>query len=393
MLERHWIKDDLQAPLTLGVVLVAFWGANHLQHEAGLVAVTLAGFLMANQNRVIVRHIVIFKEHVSILLISNLFVILAAGIPARALLDHLWPRGLVFLIVLIVVIRPLAVYISTIGSPLDGAQKAFLSLMFPRGIVAAAVAPLFALELSANNIKDAETLVPYTYLVVVGTVMFYALATPQIASRLGLTSKNPQGVLFVGANRVARAIGEALVQAGFQIALIDTNRQNVAKARLEGLPAHYANVLAEGALDDLDLGTIGRILATTPNDEVNSLAAVAGSELFGRAGAYQVAVEEKAGPRGERAAHLRGRTAFGDAATYSSLALALAQGAVVKSTTISDDFPFSAFREHYGDSAVLLFTIDPSGTLRIVENQHAPVTSGWKVVALVDDVQTGDADA
>jgi hypothetical protein len=384
LLRRHFIPDPLQAPVTLGFVVSLYTLVNHLAHESGLVAVTLMGFILANQKKVAIRHITTFKEHLTLLLIACLFVVLAARLEPSALLHYLYPNGILYLAGLILVARPVGVLLSTIHSGLSWREKLFLAWVFPRGIVAAAVAPLFAHRLE-NLYDQAGELIPIVYLVIFGTVGFYGVTAPFMARLLKVTQPNPQGLLIVGAHPLARALGKLLQESGVDVLLADTNHRNVRKARLEGLRASFSNVLSEEGLDELDLGGIGHLLALTPNDEVNSLAAVHGSEVFGRARVFQLAAGTQEGPAlADTAAHLRGRTAFGPEITFLRLMELHSSGYVVKKTTLSEDFNYQAFQDLYGNSAVILLRIHPDQTVQVVAaDKHIEPLAGTTLLSLV----------
>ena len=98
--------------------------------------------------------------------------------------------------------------------PLLPGERLFLAWMAPRGIVAAAVAPVFALNLIAAGDAGGARLVPATYFVILGTGVLYGLSAAPLARRLGLAQPCPQGVLFAGANGWARALGAALQAQG-----------------------------------------------------------------------------------------------------------------------------------------------------------------------------------
>ena len=157
LLKRYWVPDFLQSPVTLAVVMVVFSLSDLVLSESGLLAVTVMGSALASQNVVTVRHIVEFKENLRVLLISALFVILAARLPISdpAYSD---PGSLWFLAVLILVVRPASVALSTIGTFLTWRERVFLGFMAPRGIVAAAVASIFSLELMELGYPGAEKL-------------------------------------------------------------------------------------------------------------------------------------------------------------------------------------------------------------------------------------------
>ncbi|NIL95570.1 MAG: sodium:proton exchanger [Planctomycetales bacterium] len=397
-LRRYWIPDHLQSPVLLTVVVGCFAAANSLQAESGLFAVTLMGVLIVNQKNFPIKHIIEFKENLRVLLISLLFIVLAARIQPDAMTGLGW-GSVAFVAVLMLVIRPAAVLLSTMGAGLTWQERIFLGWMAPRGIVAAALASVFALalrglpagaspRLQLVQAGDVDKLVPVTFLVIVVTVAVYGLTAAPLARWLGLATAQPQGALIAGADRLARAIAQALHDAGFAVLLVDTNRDNIQTARMAGLPTFYASILSEHALEEVELGGIGRLLALTSNDEVNALAALHFSEVFGRAEVYQLTQTVVGVTRQETAGGvLRGRQLFHEQATYGNLHARLAAGAVVKKTSLTTEFDYGAFQDRYGPTAFLLFVLTASGGLQI-NTVDQPVTpkAGDTVIALVEPV-------
>lgn len=377
MLRRHWIGDHLQNPVVLMIVVLTFTCSNLIHHESGLVAVTVMGVVLANQHQVPVGHIVRFKENLSVLLISSLFIVLTARLDLNQFVGFGW-RGPAFLALIILVARPVSVLLSTVGCGLPFNERLFLSWLAPRGIVAAAVASVFALELG-----NADDFVAAVFLVIVGTVVVYGLTAGQVARKLGLSIANPQGVLIASAHPGARAIASALAKQDIPVRLVDTNADNAKVARMEGLPTLFANILSED-IHDLNLGGLGRLLALTPNDEVNVLAASRGAELFGRKESYRLSVNKTGASRRDPSAEvLEGRVLFAEEATYSELDRRFGAGDILKSTTLTDEFTLENFHETY-PSALLMFVISANGNLSIMttERTSAP-TSGQTVIALI----------
>lgn len=286
-LKRDWIAPFLETAVALMVVLAAFAVSNELRHEAGLMAVTIMGIILANQKQADVRHITAFKEELGVLLLSVLFIVLAARINQDALLHFVW-QEIAFLAVLILVARPLSVFISSIGSKLSLRETLFVSAMAPRGIVAVAVASLFAIELEEAGFADAELVTNNTFLVVVSTVLVYSLIAGPLARRLGLSEEQPQGTLIVGAHHWARDIALALQNAGLEVWMVDTNTRHIKLAEKAGLRAIHDSILSDGVLDELPLERIGRLLALTANSELNSLASIRFSEWLGEENVYQL---------------------------------------------------------------------------------------------------------
>ena len=251
---------------------------------------------------------------------------------------------------------------------------------------------LFALEivrvLGPDNplAQEANRFVLTVFLVIVVTVTVYGMPLSWIARRLGLSRQNPQGILFAGASPAVREIASAIMKEDFTVLVVDTNPRNNSTARMAGLPVVFASIGSELVREKTDLGGIGRLLAMTPNDEVNTLAATAYVERFGRSEVYQLATGESSNGINERqASYRKGRILFAKPTTFDELQKRYAEGQRVKSTLLSEDFTFDDFRDRYGDSALVLFRIDTAGKLIVATNEtELTPQPGQKLIALVD---------
>lgn len=362
LLRAFVIPDQMQSPVTLMLVLVAFGLANEIQHEAGLLAVTLMGLIVANQRDVAIRHIVEFKENLRVLIISILFILLAARITVDdlAAIDG---AGWVFVALVIFVARPLAVLVSTWKSELTWQERLFLCWVGPKGIVAAALASILAAQLV--DVNQVHLLVPITFTVIFSSVVFCGLTAGWVARRLGLAQADPQGFLILGAHSWARAIARQLQQNGCDVLLVDSNANNVALAAQEGIPTCHGDILKEHTLDELEaqLSGIGRLLALTPNEEVNTLACMHFRELFGRINVFQLSapyVQGVAGAAGNE--ELAGRRLSSEELTHESLTRREEQGATIESVEVDEHFEYEAFLE---TDAVPLLIFRPDGKVSV----------------------------
>jgi NhaP-type Na+/H+ or K+/H+ antiporter len=394
LLKRHWIPDFLENPVLLGLVLLAFTVSNVLQKESGLATVTLLGIVLANQKSVRIHHVLEFKENLVVLLISVLFIVLGSRLGIDDLKNLGW-EAIAFLAIMILAIRPFSTIASTIGTSMTWNEKLFISGLAPRGIVAAAVASVFALEIgqltetaSPEILRDAEKLTPVTFLVIFGTVTVYGLGTPFLARRLKISDPNPQGILFAGADRFVRDLALAVQKEGFSVLLVDTNYENISAARMNGLPTQTASIISEYATNELDLGGIGKLFAMTPNDEVNSLAVRQFADQFGRVNLFQLtprsAEEQK--PRGSLSDRLTGRNLFAKGLTYPKLSERCARGSRLKKTLLTEEFTYEDFQRLYGESALVLLVIDEqrkSIKTRTPDEEFTP-KSGQTLISLVD---------
>ncbi len=383
-LQRYWIADHLKSAVSLMLVVGTFTLSNSFQHESGLLAVTVMGFALANQKRAEIEHIVAFKENLRVLLIAGLFIVLAARLELSALTEAAGP-GLLFVAVLMLVARPLSVFVSTLGSGLTFRQRIFLAWMAPRGIVAAAISSVFAMRLESQGYDGAGLLVQATFLTIIVTVAVYGLSAPLIARLLGVAESNPQGILFVGAHGWAREIASLLQREGFGVLLVDSNRENVRAARMAGLRTYSGSILEEHALDEIELSGLGRILAVTPNDWVNALATQRFARVFGSVGCFQLPPDPD---RWKASGHkyLQGRSLFDGQTAYATLERKYAGGFSAKATRLSEEFDYAAFRGRYGEAATPLFVIDLDERLQIITpDKAAEPKPGETLIAFVRD--------
>lgn len=383
-LMRYWVPDFLQNPVSLMMVVAAFGIANTLQHESGLFAVTVMGIALANQQAVDVRHILEFKENLRVLLISSIFILLAARLELAEVTSYIDLELLIFLGILMFVLRPLIVAVSTFRSPLTWRERIFLSWMAPRGIVAAAVSSVFGIYLVESNIPDAEVIAPLTFLVIVGTVTIYGLTAAPLARLLRVARPTSQGVLIVGGHQWGRALAMALQDAGLRILVVDTNMTNVAEARNQGLAASHGSALSEYILDTIELEGIGRMLALTSNDEVNSLATVYFRERFGRSEVYQLPPSRKsAAPAKTLPKNLQGRILFNPESTYEFFERAIEEGATIEGVQITADLSYSRFMAENGSSVIPLFVVGPGSDLTAFTEDNPPTpTLGQRLILL-----------
>lgn len=390
LMRRFLIPDFLESPILVAVVVAVFTLSNVVQPESGLLTVTVLGVILANQKWVEIHRLIEFKENLRVLLISSLFIILAARLKVGDVLALGW-ASITFVAFLILVVRPAAVWLSTIGSGLKWQEKAFLAWLAPRGIVAAAVASVFAL----HGKEVGSELVAATFAVIIGTVTVYGLTISLLAQRLGLATLNPQGLVILSAHPGARAIGLKVKEAGFRVLMVDSNADNVRVARMEGLSTWLGSILSHQAINEMDLGGIGRFLALTPNREVNSLAGHHFSEVLGRDSVFLLPSPPAKGIRAETdPKFVHGRIAFGPEVTFDYLQNRFAQGAEVKKTKLSEEFDFEDFVAHYHGTAIPLFLVSETGRFAVFTAVDPPQPKvGQTVIALVDpNGEPADAD-
>ena len=397
-LKKFWLPDALHGVAALSVALLLFAISNSLAHESGLITVTVMGIWLINQHHADVEHVVELKENLRILLISCLFIVLGSRVDIRDVAAIGIP-GFFFLAALILAVRPISVFGSLLGSNLDWREQAFIAGLAPRGIVAAAVSSVFTLELQRNATeavaREANLLVTVTFLVIVGTVAVYGLAASPFAKFLQLADDKNNGVLIAGADTWVREFAKELHSADIPVALVDVNYNKISQAKMDGLQANCVNILNEHVREDLNLAGIGRLLAMTANDEVNSLALRECRTLFDRSRLYQLTFNAKnaSGQRG-LTKNLMGRELFGEGMTFSKIRDMHEAGAKFKITKLSESFTYQDFLDRYGDESVVLCLLkdDSSLSINTVDDPLTPVP-GQSVLALVASVSIPDDHA
>ncbi len=289
--------------------------ADSVESEAGLLAVTVMGVWLANMPGVRVERIVEFKETLSLLLISGLFVLLAARLDIERMLALGW-GGLAVLAAIQFVARPLQVYFCTLGSDLALAERLALGWIAPRGIVAAAISALFALRFEAEGYTDAALLVPLTFVMILGTVVFQSLTAIPLLGLLGVRSPPPEGLLITGSGPVPRELAAVLHANDVEVLVADSSWQGIREARMAGLRTYFGNAASDHAERRLDLTGIGKLLALSRRPDNNDLMCAHFASEFGRRQVFMlpqtVDLDDSKAEKHAVAAWRRGRRAFAE---------------------------------------------------------------------------------
>jgi NhaP-type Na+/H+ or K+/H+ antiporter len=380
-MRRNWLPEFLHNFTVLCVVFAVYALSNAVEHETGLLAVTVMGLWMANMPGVHTEDILDFKESLSILLISGLFIILAARIDF-ALFEQLGWTALGVFLALQFLARPLKILLATAGSKLNWRERALLAWIGPRGIVAAAISAVFGLRLEQAGFADAAFLVPLSFIVIIGTVLLQGATAGTLARWLGVAEPEARGFLVVGANRVARAIALQLRKVGYRTVLADTSWENIEKARGEGFDTYYGSLVSEHADRHLDLVGIGGLLGLSAHSTLNSLAVMRYRREFGDGNIYALHATMEEQPENLRiSAAQPGHELFGKDISYTRLSKFLGEGGIAI-IELDEGENLDTFTSRNPD-AVPLFAVDPKG------NAHAftaaripPAVQGWKLIAI-----------
>jgi NhaP-type Na+/H+ or K+/H+ antiporter len=300
----------------LMVVVGALVVADLIREDSGFLATTVMGLVLANQTQLDISRVLAFQGTVVELLIAILFVLISASVEPSQVWDRL-PEGLALVAVMVLVLRPLTVAVGTWRSELSQAERAFMAWLAPRGIVAAATASAFGLQLAQAGVQGADDILPISFIVIFVTVVLYGLTAAPVARLLGLTRAGESVVLIVGGNAWARTMALALKSAGLGVRVWTGRSEEQAAAREAGLAAGNARLGVDVASREEELEEVTDALLMTESDDFNALAAFELRQELGRDHVYRLP------PRGELLdlvpAYAEGRILFREDLTFSEL--------------------------------------------------------------------------
>jgi NhaP-type Na+/H+ or K+/H+ antiporter len=292
-INKKLIPHYLLNVVSLSAVLLVFVLSEMFAHESGLLAVVVMGMVLGNGKLANLKELLYFKESLSVLLISILFILLSANINIEDLmLLYTWKTAALFAIV-VFVIRPLAVFASTRNSKLKLNEKLFISWVGPRGIVAAGIASLFGSKLLKQGVEGAEYITPLVFMIVLGTVLFNATTARMFAKMVGVFLKSSNAILIVGASSPARLIAKYLKENGKRVILIDANNDYIDQAVKSDLEAFRIDIYNEDLTDNIELNDVGYLIAMTSSEAVNKYVIDNLSASFGELGSYRLATSDE----------------------------------------------------------------------------------------------------
>ncbi|HYW90882.1 MAG TPA: sodium:proton antiporter [Gammaproteobacteria bacterium] len=364
--QRAYVPEYLKAPVLLGVVLVAFSLSNEVQAEAGLLTVTVLGIVVGNLGLPSIDELRRFKEYITILLVSAVFILLTADLQP-SILGMLHWRALSLLIVMPLAVRPIAILMATAGSGMGWRDRLLVAWVGPRGIVAAAVAGVFAPDMVAAGYPDARLLVPVIFTLVFVTVLLHGLSLDRLARVLGLAATRRDGLLVVGASPWAIELCRVLGELDVKVVLADSSWHRLRGARLAGVPIWFGEVLSERAQESLALNEIALLLAATSNDAYNALVCNSLAPELGSEYVYQLPLYDTGEDTESRgvARTLRGRIAFDDRAVIDELLKRHYAGWQFRHTRLTEAFTYPDYLRQCHPDAFQVLVVGEGGEVAI----------------------------
>ncbi len=293
IIRKNQIPHYLLNVVVLASVLGVFVLSDSFASESGLLSVVVMGMVLGNSKLPQLKELLYFKESVSVLLISILFILIAANINIEDLMLIFNWKALILFAAVVFLVRPVGVLLSTINSSLKMNEKLFISWVGPRGIVAAGIASLFGLKLANRGITDAEYITPLVFMIVLGTVLLNATTARLFAKISGVFLNKSEGILIIGASEFPRVIAQYFEKIGKQVVLIDTNKINIENAEKLGLEALNENIYSDDLADNIELNNIGYLISLTGNEDIDKYAIQKFKKQFGENGAFRIPTQEE----------------------------------------------------------------------------------------------------
>jgi NhaP-type Na+/H+ or K+/H+ antiporter len=385
-IRKELIPHYLLNTAVLTIILGVFAASNYVAHESGLLAVTITGMVLANMKDVDVEDILEFKETLSVLLISGLFILLATRLNLQSVIEVGW-GSIIVLAAIMFVARPLAVLASSVGTGLKLNELALLSWIAPRGIVAAAVSALFSLKLEDIGYEGAGIVVPIVFMVIIATVVVQSLTSRTVASLLGVRAPAPTGYLLFGSSKFNRLLACEMINQKLDVTIADTNWDAISEARMAHIPVYFGNPMSDHAARHLDIATFGTVLIMSPYKQLNPLIAYHFEYTLGKDKVWSLTNNEQSARPSHQVSeqYAKKLTLFDEGVTYGYLASAIARGATVKTTRLTEEFTYKQYEQQYGLRATPLIAINSEGkSFTFVNGNSLEPKANWRVISLIE---------
>ncbi len=367
---RGIVPEYLKVPVLVATVIGAFVAANQIEHEAGLVTVTVMGIALGNMNVSSLRSIHPFKQNISVILVSGIFVLLAASLQPADLAYLNWNLGL-FLLTLLFVVRPATILLSLLGSSIPWNERLFLAWIAPRGIVLVAISGLFALRLSDIGYAG-EALIGLSFAVAVVTIIAHGFTIDIVARLLGVRGETRPGLIIVGSTPWTISLARLMQDMGTPVMVVDASWQKLALARQEGVPFYHGEILHEATEHNLDLAPYRVLLAATENEAYNALVCNEFAHEIGRDSVFQLGDAVEDDDAHSLPNSIRGRALFESGFGVEDVNQRQQQGWVFRKTRLSPAFTFDKARARLPDAASMLLLLREDGKMRFFTHAVRP---------------------
>lgn len=362
MFETGNIPEYLKSPAVFVVVILCFTMADEIMHETGLLAVTAMGMTLANMGISSVADMRHFKENMSMLLISAIFIMLTASLQVEVLLEIFQPEIIGYVLLMMFIVRPLSIFLSTLGTDLSLNEKLLVGWIAPRGIVALTVSSYFASILSEAGYEDASIITTLTFGLVFFTVVAHGFSIRWMAKKLHLSMEGRPGTLIVGSNPFTVELAKSLMKVKAPVIIVDSSWERLRKTRESGIPFYHGEVLSEQTEYHLDTTPYEYLIAATEFHSYNALVCTTFMPEYGRTNVYKSSPYTLIDNMNDVVDKIGGKILFKDV-SMDDLTDKMSNGYVFRQTTITDQYSYKRYLSERDEETVLLYMLKPSGKM------------------------------
>ncbi|SEI03882.1 NhaP-type Na+/H+ or K+/H+ antiporter [Halobacillus karajensis] len=389
MFETGYVPEFLKSPTVLSIVIACFTIADEIMHETGLLSVTAMGMTLANMHISSIADMRHFKENISLLLISTIFVMLTASLTVDTLLQIFNVQIIGYVALMLFVVRPISIFLSTIRTDLSNSEKLLVGWIAPRGIVALTVAGYFASVLLGEGYEDASILISLTFALVFTTVVAHGFSIGWLAKKLGLSLEGPPGVLIIGGSAFTTGLAKTLEELKVPVLLTDSSWKKLSRARSRGIKSYHGEILSEQTEYYLNMTPYDYMIAATELDSYNALVCTTFVPEFGRNNTFQLSLSNRKEDDLEELVHtVRGRILFKEGASWEELNARVENGYVFRKTTITNQYTFAHYLEGIDKHSLLLFVKRNTGNVEFFNPETNPKgENGDIIVSLMPPIK------
>ncbi len=393
-LQKNFFPEYLKAAIVMCLVIGAYTLGDTVAHETGLLSVTVMGVVMANMHIRSIEDVKHFNDNISVLLTSSVFIMLTASLSRELLVNIFRPEILMFVLAMLFVVRPLSIWLSTIGADLSKEEKLLLGWIAPRGIVALTVTGYFSNLLISEGYEDARMLLPLTFALVVVTVVAHGFSIQPLAKKLGIAHDGKPGLLIVGSNKFSVAFADFLSHLEIPCLIVDYADKNIELAAANGIDHYQGEILYELENYNLDLVIYKKLLINTPIPLYNVLVS---NELTNKFGGGNVCIVNVLGDKFrnqfKELKNIKSPRLGDYRATHLKLVSLIEEGYVFKATKIDENLTEESYYESSDYRRINICSIDQDGDIEFFTTAHHPrVGNGDYIVSLspADPHDTGE---
>ncbi|HLR70942.1 MAG TPA: sodium:proton antiporter [Pseudogracilibacillus sp.] len=362
MFETGYIPEFLKSPVVFAVVIFCFTLPDEVIHGTGLLSVTAMGMTLANTGINSLNDFRHFKENVSILLISGIFIMLAASLKLETIMQIFNWHILSYVLFMMFAVRPLSIFLSTIGSGLSLQEKSLVGWIAPRGIVALTVSSYFATILEDAGYQDAGILTTLTFALVFFTVVAHGFSIGPLAKKLHLSLEGKPGILIVGSNPFTVDLAKSFLKNELPVLIVDSSWENLRYARNAGIPFYHGEILSEQIEYNLDTIPYDYIIAATNYHSYNSLVCTTFMPEYGRTNVFKVDVAEDKNNK-DIVSRVGGRSLCKEEISLDDLNDKISNGYLFRRTKLTGQFDYQQYKEDKDEESVFLYFIKPTGQI------------------------------